>query len=108
MPRLADSDVEEADIEALARQHRQSSPVRLMANVPLASRSKLRAGEFILGEEPKPTQAPVAATAVTACYYVRRCLPDRMNLQRCRLSPCFRRVRDFPCCGDLVVLGTSC
>ena len=26
-------------------------------NVLLASRSKLRAGEFILGEEPKPTQA---------------------------------------------------
>ncbi|CAE7228559.1 EBP2 [Symbiodinium sp. CCMP2592] len=64
--RLADSDVEEADIEALARQRRQGTPVPLMANVPLASRSKLRAGEFILGEEPKPTQDESAEVQDTA------------------------------------------
>eukprot|EP00439_Symbiodinium_sp_Y106_P069578 s1539_g12.t1 len=46
-PELADSDVEEADIEALAR-------------------SKLRAGEFILGEEPKPTQDESAEVQDTA------------------------------------------
>mmetsp|Transcript_241 Transcript_241/g.446 ORF Transcript_241/g.446 Transcript_241/m.446 type:complete len:454 (-) Transcript_241:367-1728(-) len=40
-PELADSDVEEADIEALAR-------------------SRLGAGEFILGEEPKPDLPPEA------------------------------------------------
>ncbi|CAE7215227.1 EBP2 [Symbiodinium natans] len=46
-PELADSDVEEADIEALAR-------------------SKLGPGEFILGEEPKPPQDESAEVKDTA------------------------------------------